>query len=324
MGELTQATAAQAAPAQPQAPIIVEPSLIPRTLWLIRRAFIAGYEDNCYGIAKGAAYSVLLSSFPVLTTLAAILVQVQAQSIARLLSDFLMSVVPPGTEDLVLSRFREHGTRPVLLLVSAIVVSLWAASGAMASLMEGFQAAYRIPAGRPFLKQRAMAIFLVLIVALPSLGASTLILFGNRTEVWLMHTLGIGKNDEDLRAPFLIFGHVIRYGIGFLTTVFVTGLLYYFGPNHRPLELRTTTRKPPSRFMMVWPGAVLATTLWLLTTLLFGWYVRNRLANYNFFYGSTATVIALLTWMYLLSVIALIGCEYNAERERMYSLLSLY
>src|SRR3954447_469664 len=97
-------------------PIVVEPHVIPRTLWLVRRAFIAAYEDGCYGIAKGAAYSVLLSSFPVLTTLAAILVQIRAESIARLISDFLMRIVPPGTEELVLSRFREQGTKPVALL----------------------------------------------------------------------------------------------------------------------------------------------------------------------------------------------------------------
>src|SRR6185312_11533441 len=103
MGDASQAIVAKPAPAS--AVIIVEPSLIPRTLWLIRRAFIAAFEDNCYGIAKGAAYSVLLASFPVLTTLAAILVQARAQSIAHLLSDFLLKVVPPGTEDLVLSRF---------------------------------------------------------------------------------------------------------------------------------------------------------------------------------------------------------------------------
>jgi membrane protein len=102
----------------------------------------------------------------------------------------------------------------------------------------------------------------------------------------------------------------------------VTGLLYYFGPNHRSADLRTY-KKLPSRFIMVWPGAILATTLWLLATLLFGVYMRH-LANYNFFYGSTATVIAMLIWMYLLSVISLVGCEYNAERERLYSLLSHY
>jgi membrane protein len=192
----------------------------------------------------------------------------------------------------------------------------------MTSLMEGFQAAYRIPSGRPFLKQRAMAIFLVLIVALPALIASTMILLGYRTERSLMHSFGIGRNDQEFRTPIVVLDHVLRYGIGFVTTVFVTGLLYYFGPNHRPAGVQTVASQP-SRFMMVWPGAVLATTLWLVTTLLFAWYMRH-LANYNFFYGSTATVIALLIWMYLLSVISLVGCEYNAERERLYSLLSHY
>jgi membrane protein len=289
---------------------------------LVRRAFIAAYEDGCYGIAKGAAYSVLLSSFPVLTTLAAILVQIRAESIARLISDFLMRIVPPGTEELVLSRFREQGTKPVALLISAICVSLWAASGAMASLMEGFQAAYRIPSGRPFIKQRLMAIFLVLIVSLPALGASALILFGNRAEETVLHLFGMAHGGQPLREPLIVLGHALRYAIGFGTTVFVTGLLYYFGPNHRSADLRTY-KKLPSRFMMVWPGAILATTLWLLATLLFGVYMRH-LANYNFFYGSTATVIAMLIWMYLLSVISLVGCEYNAERERLYLLLSHY
>jgi len=305
-----------------QVPVIVEPGLILRVLWLIRRAFIAAYEDNCYAIAKGAAYSVLLSLFPVLTTLAAILVQVRAQSIANLISAFLLRIVPPGTEDLIISRFREHGTRPVLLLISAILLSLFAASGAMLSLMEGFEAAYRIPTGRPFLKQRAMAIFLVLTVAIPAIIASSLILFGTRTEAAVLHGLGLGKGDQELRTPIVVLGHTLRYAVGFATTVFVTGLLYYFGPNHRPDELqrRGVSR---TRFMRVWPGAFLATTLWLAATLAFGWYVRH-IANYNFFYGSVGTVIAMLIWMYLLSVIALVGCEYNAERERTDSLLSLY
>jgi membrane protein len=305
-----------------QRPIIIEPALVPRTLWLVRRAFLAALEDNCYGIAKGAAYSGLLAAFPVITTIAAILVQIRAQSVAHLLSDFLLRVVPPGAEQLVLSRFRDQGQRPILVLISAICISLWAGSGAMASLMEGFQAAYRMPTGRPFIKQRAMAIFLVLIVSIPSLAASTMILLGSRTEALLIHTLGIGKDDLDVRTPLIIVGHLIRYAIGFCTTVFVTGLLYYFGPNHRPLQTGKFTKRP-SRFMMVWPGAFLATALWLLATLLFGWYVR-RVAHYNFFYGSTQTVIALLIWMYMLSAIALVGCEYNAERERLYSLLSRY
>ena len=59
----------------------------------------------------------------------------------------------------------------------------------------------------------------------------------------------------------------------------------------------------------------LATVFWLLATAGFGWYVRH-LANYNVLYGSVGTSIALLVWMYLMSLIALLGCEFNAEFER--------
>ena len=71
-----------------------------------------------------------------------------------------------------------------------------------------------------------------------------------------------------------------------------------------------------SRFLRVWPGAILATVLWLLATAGFAWYVHH-VANYNIFYGSIGAVIILLIWLYLIAVIALIGCEFNAERERV-------
>ena len=58
-----------------QEPLIVEPSLVARNFWLLRRAVVAAAEDNCFSISKGAAYSFLLSLFPVLTTLAYLLVQ---------------------------------------------------------------------------------------------------------------------------------------------------------------------------------------------------------------------------------------------------------
>ena len=72
----------------------------------------------------------------------------------------------------------------------------------------------------------------------------------------------------------------------------------------------------PRRLRSVYPGAIVATFLWWLTTTLFGWYVRN-IANYNVLYGSVGAAIALLVWMYLLSMIALFGCELNAQLDRL-------
>src|SRR5690348_13809909 len=69
------------------------------------------YKNGSFSTAKGAAYSGLLSFFPVLTTLAAIMVQARTASVARTISSFLYEVVPPGTEDVVRGLF-DRGTRP--------------------------------------------------------------------------------------------------------------------------------------------------------------------------------------------------------------------
>lgn len=317
MQDSVRASSDTAPGAQPRF-VIIQAGLIARTFWLLRRAFIAAYEDNCFGIAKGAAYSFLLSLFPVLTTLTAILIQVNAQPVVHVIAAFVRQIVPPGTEDIVLSRLRERGARPISLPVLSIVLSLWAGSGAMISLMEGFEAAYRIPSSRPFLKQRGMAVFLVVIAALPWIGASLLILFGNRGEAAFIHWIGVAE----VSAPVEIAWRIARYALAISTTVFVTGLLYFFGPNHRP-EQRRLRDVPTSRFLRVWPGALVATALWLLATAAFEWYVAH-LANYNFFYGSIGTVIVLLIWLYLIACIALIGCEFNAERERIDSVPFLH
>ena len=290
-------------------------------MWLLRRACIAAYEDNCFGIAKGVAYSFLLSLFPILTTLTSILVQVRAQAVVHVIATFVMQVVPPGTEDLILSRLREKSGKPSTLPIVATLVTLWAGSGAMMSLMEGFQAAYRIPSGRPFLKQRALAILLVLIAALPAIAASSLIIFGDRGAAAVIHWFG-SPQASDISAPVQLLWRIARYVLAFGTTTFVTGLLYFFGPNHRP-ELPRVKGATESRFLRVWPGALVATILWLLATAGFAWYV-NHIANYNIFYGSLGTVIVLLVWLYLIACITLVGCEFNAERERVDALPALY
>lgn len=309
-------------PKRPAVHVLVEPGVVARTFWLLRRAFIAAFEDGCFGIAKGAAYSFLLALFPVLTTLASLLIHVKATAVVSLIATFVTQVAPPGTDELIVSRLREHGNKQVSLSVIAIIVSLWAASGAMMSLMEGFQAAYRMPSGRPLLKQRGMALFLVLVAAIPAIGASVLVLFGYRLEAAFLHSTGIAERGSDIRLSLRIIGQIVRYVVAFGTTVLVNGLIYYFGPNHRA-ESKFAPGASKSRLVRVWPGAFLATMMWLLVTAGFAWYVNN-IANYNIVYGSLGTIIVLLVWMYLLAVIALIGCEFNAERERIDSLISLY
>jgi membrane protein len=276
----------------------------PGTLWwLLRRSVIASFDDNCFSIAKGAAYSALLSFFPVLTSAATILVQTRAEFVSNTLEDALSQIVPPGSENLVMQQFRVTGARPVSILVVAGLVSLWAASGLIKSLIEGFQAAYRVPRNRNFLHGSAVAMLLVLLSTIPLLCASLLILFGGQFEAAVLHAMKVDPTLNPFAWMWQLLSRIARYVLAFATTITVTSLLYYFGP------YRT------QRWRFVWPGAVLATVLWLLATSGFAWYARN-IAHYNVLYGSVGAALALLMWMYIMAVIAIIGCEFNAEYER--------
>ena len=264
---------------------------------------MATFDDGCLGIAKGAAYSALLSFFPVLAAAAAILVQIRAELVSRIIERALSEIVPPDSVELVVEQFRVTGSRPLALLIVAGVISVWAASGVIKSLIEGFQAAYRVPRDRSFLRQNAVAIALVLLSAAPLIFASLLVVFGNQAQRAVLNWLKVDPVLNPLAPTWQWLSHMARYAVAFVTTVVVTAVLYYFGPYRQ------------QRWRYVWPGAVLATVLWLLATSGFAWYVRH-VGHYNVMYGSVGAGIALLVWMYLVSAIALVGCEFNAEYER--------
>jgi membrane protein len=265
--------------------------------YLLRRTLFASFDDGLFTIAKGAAYSALLSFFPIMATVATVLLHARADSVRRNMVSFLAQILPPGTQEVVLQQFRYEGKRPNTLLIVAIALSLWAASSVIKSLIDGFNAAYRVPRNRSIVAHAMVGLMLALLEIVPLLAASSLIIFGGTLETAV-------KNRIYLGAWWEVFFRAVRYAIAFVTTATLTAILYFYGPYRK------------QRWHKVWPGAILATVLWLIGTLVFGWYV-SHMARYNVLYGSVGTAIALLIWMYVLSAIALFGCEFNAEYERM-------
>lgn len=274
--------------------------------FLLRRTVVSAANDHCFSIAKGAAYSSLLSFFPILSTAAALLVETRTEFAMGQITSFLAEVLPPGTEQAVLTQFRHRGPRPIVLVITAILLSVWAASSVVKSLIEGFHHAYRVPRQRTFVHETGVAMGLVLASAIPFVLASGLVLFGQEIERHVLLSLEIDPLFTPLADLWETLSRIARYTVAVAATTSLTMILYYFGP-YRKQKLR-----------LVVPGAVLATMLWMGATLGFGWYVRN-VSDYNLLYGSIGTGIALLVWMYLMSAIAILGCEFNAEYERMMS-----
>lgn len=270
----------------------------PRRLW---RSVVGCYQHGALGYAKGAAYSALLAFFPVLTTTTAILVNMRAAEVSRKVTGALFRVAPPGVEDLIRYQMTERGARPMALPILAAVLALWAASGVMMSLMEGFQAAYQKKSRRGIVHNRLIALWLVLISIVPVLSASSAMIFGDWMETRALHLLGLVAADATLQGGVKLVSQMVRYAVAGSTMVLVSVLLFHFGPDAGPRR-------------RIVPGALVATGLWLGVTMVFAWYVRH-IANYNVLYGSIGAVMALCVWMYLLALAAMVGCEFNARGE---------
>jgi membrane protein len=272
-------------------------------LHLLRRALFASFDDGLFTIAKGAAYSAVLSFFPVLATVATVLLQLRADFVQRNVVSFLYQVLPPGTDELVVQQFRLRPQRPAAILAVGVVLSLWAASSVIRSLIDGFNAAYRVPRNRTIVAHSAIGLMLAVLSLIPLLGATSLILFGGSVESSVLKLIKVDPDLNPFAPMWELLWRVLRYLVAFAAIASLTAILYFYGPYRK------------QRWSCVWPGAILATVLWLLATVAFGWYVRN-VTNYNVLYGSVGASIALLIWMYLLAAIALFGCAFNAEYER--------
>jgi membrane protein len=80
-------------------------------------------------------------------------------------------------------------------------------------------------------------------------------------------------------------------------------ILYRFGPDH-----------PEPRWRWISPGAVLAAITWLVTSALLSWYLAN-FADYNATYGSLGAGIGLMMWMWISTIVVLLGAEINCELD---------
>jgi membrane protein len=174
------------------------------------------------------------------------------------------------------------------------LLTIWSASGVIISWMDGFRRAYQLPKTWGLVQERLIAISLVFMAGLPLSFATILVAFGSRIEMRILFLLG-----HEFGPLILLLWGAMRWTIAILTSIAVIQLIYH----------NAVPRTQP--WHSVLPGAVLSTAMWLLSSALFGWYLQHY-TDYSVIYGSLGVGIALLVWMYLISLVVLIGAEFNA------------
>jgi membrane protein len=261
---------------------------------LFRLSIWRAFEHDAFGIAKASAYSSIFTFFPALLVLGSVVATINRGEVyLREISYALGTILPAGSST-ALSYLRGSADRPVGLLITTSLLTIWSASGVIISWMDGFRRAYQLPKTWGLVQERLIAISLVFMAGLPLSFATILVAFGSRIEMRILFLLG-----HEFGPLILLLWGAIRWTIAILTSIAVIQLIYH----------NAVPRTQP--WHSVLPGAVLSTAMWLLSSALFGWYLQHY-TDYSVIYGSLGVGIALLVWMYLISLVVLMGAEFNA------------
>lgn len=273
--------------------LVVAPAL--GRFWrLFRLSIWRAFEHDAFGTAKASAYSSIFTFFPALLVLGSVLATLSRGKVyLREISYALTTILPAGSST-VLAYLKGATDRPVSLLISTSLLTVWSASGVIISWMDGFRRAYQLPKTWGIVQERVIAISLVLMAGIPMTFSTVLVAFGSRIETRILFMLG-----HEFGPLILLLWGAIRWAIAILTSIAVIQLIYH----------NAVPRTQP--WHSVLPGAVLATAMWLISTALFGWYLQHYV-DYSVIYGSLGVAIALLLWMYIISLVVLIGAEFNA------------
>jgi membrane protein len=275
------------------------PAEIPPRGWkdVLWRAWNETSEQNLFLIAGGVTYAVLLALFPGMAALVSLyglafdVTQIEQQVGA------LAGVLPPETLDLLRAQLHTladaSGGALGLGAGMGLVLALYSASRGMSGLVTAINIAYEEKERRGFFKLNMIALAL-------TLG----LIIGGAVAIALIAVLPAAAQLLPLGPATKWVLLIVQWPVLVVLVMLGLAVLYRYAPDRN---------KPQWRWVS--PGAITATILWIVASIGFTVYVAN-FNSYDKTYGSLGGVVILLTWLYLSTIIVLLGAAINAQSER--------
>ena len=253
-------------------------------------------DDHCLGLAAQLAYYFLLALFPALLFFVVLIGYLPVENEVSALLAALATVAPRELLELLHGQLTQiAGRSSVSLLTLGVLGALWSSSSAMVAIIDALNRAYDVAEWRPWWKRRLVAIVLTVALALFIIVSLAFILIGpamaSRAAEWLR-----------LAPVVALMWGLVRWPVMIFCVVLGVDLVYHFAPNRR------------GRWVWITPGAVLATTLWIVSSFAFKLYSSN-FAHFTVTYGAIGGAIVTMLWFYVSSVAILIGAEMNGVIE---------
>jgi membrane protein len=273
----------------------------PSWLDVLKRTVREAREDNLTDWAAALTYYGVLSIFPALLVLVALLSLLgehprTTDALLEIVQDVSPGAAAETLRDPIVDVIRSKGGAGALLGVG-LVGALWSASGYIGAFMRAMNVLYEVEEGRPFWKLRPLQIAITIaMVLLLALVAIAIVVTGPLASA-VGGVVGLG----DAAVTAWSWG---KWPVLVLIVIVMLAVLYYAAPNV----------KHPG-FRLLSPGAVAAVVLWLVASLLFALYVA-KFGSYNRTYGSLGAVVVFLVWLWISNLALLLGAELDSELER--------
>ena len=255
-------------------------------------------DDGISAIGAQLAYYLTLSIFPFMIFFLSIL-QFTPLADANVLQSIL-SPLPPEARDLfydLIKNIINEGS--ISLLSFGAIGSIWSSSNGIMALMKAVNRAFDLEEDRPYLKLKALSIFFTLGLFLTLIIAFTILVFGETIFKTLFGSY--------TRSVFVVW-KILKLLIPLTFMILVFTILYKWSPSiKKGIKIKVSESLP---------GAIFASIGWIVLSAAFSFYVSN-FSNYSKSYGSLGGVIAFLIWLYMSSIIIVLGAEVNATLMSM-------
>jgi membrane protein len=287
-------------PAHPQdsGQSAASPSEIPaRGWWQIgKRVFNQTIEHRIMTEAAGVTFYALLALFPALGALISLYGLVADPGTVSDQLNAASDFIPAGGLDILHDQLKRltstHNSTLSFGAVFGLLFALWSANGGTKSLFDALNIVYDEKEKRGYFQRTVLSLAL-------TLGALIFLIFAMAGVV----ALPVALNFVGMSVIGDMLLRLMRWPILLVIITFLLAALYRYGPSRVGARWRWVS----------WGGAI-AAVLWMLVSVAFSWYVSN-FGSYNKTYGSLGAAIGFMTWIWISSIVVLVGAEIDAELE---------
>jgi len=277
------------------------PQLPPRHFpW---RAFLGSLcsrldSDNVTGLSAEVSYYFSLALFPFLLVLGAVVGILPFTHSWQAILAWITHYLPADVQRTVFDTVAGLTQNRKKFLSLGLLGSVWAASGGLITLMSALNTVYGVTETRSYLKRLIWSILLLFVLALLLVSTFGLLSFGH----WFIDRMVPASAPEN--HAFAVAARITRWSLSIVVSILCISFLDYVLPN---------TQRP---WRWISHGTAIVVTTWILTSLAFNYYILH-FASYQKTYGILAGFFVLMVWMYLMSLIGLVGAEIDSQLRRV-------